>query len=422
MVLDKLKTSLGDAISKITSSLFVDEKLILELVKDIQRALLQSDVNVKLVLEISAVIKERALKEDSKSLNKKEHLLQIVYEELVKFLGGESEQIIVNKKPFTIMLVGLFGAGKTTTAGKLSHYYNKRFPKVAALQLDVWRPAAFEQIKQIGIYSEYQKKLENYDVVLIDTAGRDALSPELITELTAINKKIMPDERFLVLSADIGQAAEKQATMFHDTVDITGVVATKMEGTAKGGGTLSACSISNSPVKFLGVGEKIDDIETFNAKRFVSRLLGMGDIETLLEKASEIEHDEDLANRFLEGNFTLIDMYENMKMTKKFGSLSKIMDLIPGMNKMGISKTELKKQEQSLEVWKHILNSCTQEELENPDIINGNRINRIADGSGTKQQDVKSLLSNFKSVKKLSKSLKGNDKRMQKVFEKMGLQ
>ena len=306
MVLDKLSESLKNTLSKIANSMFVDEKLIDELVKDIQRALLGSDVNVKLVFDISKTIKDRALKEKPPSgVTQKEYLIKIVYEELVKFMGGEGSKIEINKKPFKIMMVGIFGSGKTTTIGKIAKYFIKKGYKVCALGLDVYRPAAMDQLEQvcrqinipsfidkkeknpIKIYKNFENELNNYDIVIIDTSGRDALSKDLIKEIEDLNNSIKPDENLLVISADIGQTIQSQAQAFHDACHITGIIVTKLDGTAKGGGAISACSVSGAPIKFIGVGEKVDDLETFSPKGFVSRLLGMGDIEMLLEKASE---------------------------------------------------------------------------------------------------------------------------------------
>ncbi|HII71586.1 TPA: signal recognition particle protein Srp19, partial [Candidatus Woesearchaeota archaeon] len=274
MVLENLGSSLKETLSKISKAVFVDEKLINELVKDIQRALLQSDVNVKMVFELSKKIKDRIKNEDAPAgLTKKEYLIKIVYEELVNFLGEKPAAIEISKKPTKIMLVGLFGHGKTTTSGKLAKYFQKRGNKVALISTDTWRPAAYEQLRQLGaqinvpvfgnpkakhpvdVYEEFEPRLKEFDVVIIDTAGRDALNDELIDELNDINSAVQADERLLVIGADVGQAAEKQAETFHETCNVTGVIITKLEGTAKGGGALIACSITGAKVKFIGVGE-----------------------------------------------------------------------------------------------------------------------------------------------------------------------
>lgn len=443
MVLEKLGSSLKAALEKIANSVFVDESLVNELIKEIQRALLQSDVNVKLVFDLSNKIKKRALEEKAPSgITKKEHMINILYEELVVFLGGEGHKIELTKKPYKIMLIGLFGSGKTTTAGKLAKFLSKRSTKVAVIQLDMWRPAAFKQLEQLAkqvnvtvfgdeklkdpvkIYEKFESQLNSFDVVIIDTAGRDALSDELVDELNKINAKVKADERLLVISADIGQAAEKQAKMFHETCNVTGVIITKMEGTAKGGGALSACAITKAPVKFIGVGEKTDDFEEFNPKGFVSRLLGMGDIEALLEKAKEAmseENSEEMSKRMLKGEFNLVDLYEQMEAMKKMGPLSKIAELIPGMGQLKLPKEALEGQQEKLEKWRYIMDSCTKEELEDPEIISGQRIERIAKGSGTSIKEIKDLITQYRQAKKMMKMLKGG-KNMEKMMKRMGMQ
>ncbi len=442
MVLEKLGDSLKSTLEKIAKSVFVDEKLINELIKEIQRALLQSDVNVKLVFDLSNKIKKRAIEEETpKGLTKKEHLINIVYEELVSFLGGDGFKIELNKKPFKIMLVGLFGSGKTTTAGKLARFFQKRAAKIALIQLDVWRPAAFKQLEQLGkqlnvpvfgdekeknpekIYKKFEDKLKDFDLIIVDTAGRDALSDELIEELNKINKLVKADERLLVISGDIGQTAEKQAAAFHETCNITGVIITKMEGTAKGGGALSACAVTKAPVKFIGIGEKINDFEEFNPKGFVSRLLGMGDIEALLDKAREAISEEeamDMSKKFIKGEFNLIDLYEQMQAMKKMGPLSKIMELVPGMGQLKMPKEMLDVQQGKLEKWRYIMDSCTKEELEDPELISGNRIDRIAKGSGVSTKEVRELIKQYRQSKKLMKMFKGgNMKNMEKMMKRM---
>ncbi len=440
MVLEKLGNSLKDTLSKIAKAVFVDEKLINELIKDIQRALLQADVNVKMVFEFTKNIKEKALKEETPAgLTKKEHLINIVYDELVVFLGGEGHKIDTKTKPFKIMLVGLFGSGKTTTAGKLAKFFTKRGNKVCFLGLDVHRPAAITQLEQIAkqvnvpvfvnkkskdvvkIYDEFEKKLKEFDIVIIDTAGRDALSKDLIKEIEDLNKRIKPDERLLVISADIGQAAQSQAQQFHDSCNITGVVATKMDGTAKAGGALSACAVTESPIKFIGVGEKVDDLEEFKPKNFVGRLLGMGDLEALLEKAKGAiseEEAEDLGKRFLKGDFSLLDLYDQMQAMKKMGPLNKVVEMIPGFGQLKLPKEALKTQEGKLEKWKFAMQSMTKEELEEPETIDAERIDRIAHGSGLGAKDIRELVKQYRQSKKMIKMMKGSGD-MNKMMKKM---
>jgi len=440
MVLEKLSSSLKETLSKIARAVFVDEKLINELVKDIQRALLQADVNVQLVFNFTNTIKQRITKEDTPpGLTKKEHLINIVYEELIKFLGEEQKDIKITHKPFKIMMVGLFGSGKTTTIGKLAKYFQKRGNKVCAIGLDVHRPAAPQQLKQvcdyihvdsfiqpeekdpIKIYNKFKKELEKYDIIFIDTAGRDALSADLIKEINDINNLIKPDERLLVISADIGQAAQKQAQAFHDACNITGVIATKMDGTAKAGGALSACAVTKSPIKFIGVGEKVDDLEQFNPKGFVGRLLGMGDIEALLEKAKEAineEEAEDMSKKFLKGEFNLLDLYQQMEAMSKMGSLGKLMEMIPGMGQLQLPKDAIQVQEEKLKLWRYAMNSMTKEELEDPDIISAQRIDRIAKGSGVSVKDIRALLKQYSQGKKMMKMFKGKgEKGMERMLK-----
>jgi len=438
MVLEKLGSSLKETLRKIASSVFVDDKLINELVKDMQKALLQADVNVQLVFKLTSEIKNRALKEETPpGLTKKEHLINIVYEELVKFVGDKPAEIKISKKPFKIMMVGLFGSGKTTTIGKLAKYFQKRGYKIAALGLDVHRPAAPEQLVQVmkqinapafvkqgekdpvKIYKEFEKEISKFDIIIIDTAGRDALSTDLIKEINTLNKLIQPDENILVISADIGQAAQKQASAFHESCNVTGVIASKMDGTAKGGGALTACAATGAPIKFIGVGEKIDDLESFNPKGFVGRLLGMGDIEALLEKAKEAITEEeavDMSKKFLKGEFNLLDLYEQMSAMKKMGSLSKLMEMVPGMGQLKLPKEMLDVQEEKLEKWKIAMNSMTKEELEDPETITSTRIDRIAKGSGISSKDIRELIKQYKQSKKLVKMLKGN-KGMEKMMK-----
>lgn len=441
MVLEKLGESLKGTLQKIAKSVFVDEKLINELIKDIQKALLQSDVNVQLVFDLTKKIKERALKEETR-LSKKEQLIKIVYDELVIFLGGKGYKIEVKKKPFKIMLVGLFGSGKTTTAGKLARFFTTRGYKVALVGLDVHRPAAMEQLEQIAkkakvpyylnkkekdvinIWNEFKSEYKKYDVLIIDTAGRDALSKDLIKEIEDVNEKVKPNENLLVISADIGQAAQKQAEQFHKSCGITGVVATKMDGTAKGGGALSACSVTKAPIKFIGVGERINDLEQFNPEGFVSRLLGMGDLEALLEKAKGVmkeEEAEDLSKRFLKGDFNLIDLYEQMKAMKKMGPLNKIIEMVPGLSQIKLPKDMLQVQEGKLEKWKFCMGSMTKEELEDPEVIDASRAERIARGSGVSTKDVRELVKQYRQGKKMVKMMKGKgmDKMMKKFQGRM---
>ena len=442
-MLQKLGSSLKDSLNKLKSSLFIDDSIINDIVRDIQRALLQSDANVKLVLDLSNRIKQRA-KEPVSGISKRDYIVKVVYEELTTFLGAETHKIEVTKKPTTLMLIGLFGSGKTTTTAKLAKYYKKRGHKVAVVETDTWRPAAYDQLlqtsTQIGvdfygdkeekdptqIYLKFEDKLKDYDIVIVDTAGRDRLSDELVEELTQLNHAVNADHRVLVLSGDIGQGAEKQAQMFHETAGVTELILTKMEGTAKGGGALSACHVTGANVLFLGTGEKLDDLEEYHPERFVGRLLGMGDLETLLERAQEAiseEKAEDMQKRFQKGDFDLNDLYEQMNALKSMGSLGKIMEMIPGMGSLKLPKEALDVQEEKLQKWKFAIDSMTPHERSHPDCFNSNRIDRVAAGSGLSIREIRDLLKQYKQSKKMMRMFNGEqdvNKLMQKMKGKRG--
>ena len=273
------------------------------------------------------------------------------------------------------------------------------------------------------VYLEFAPKLTKYDLIIVDTAGRDALNEELVEELNKINQVVQPDEALLVMSGDIGQAAQKQAEVFHETCKVSGVVITKLDGTAKGGGALSACSVTDAPVKFIGVGEKIDDLEEFKPKNFVGRLLGMGDIEALLDKAKDAiteEDAKDLGKKFLSGKFNLIDLYEQMQTMGKMGPLGKVLDMIPGMGQLKLPKDLINVQEGKLKKWRFIMDSCTKQELEDPDTIDAARIDRIAKGSGSSVKDIRELLKQYKQSRRMMKMFKGadNPKAMERMMKK----
>ena len=440
MVLDRLGTSLKDTLKKIARAVFVDERLIDELVKEIQKALLNADVNVQLVFELTKEIKERALKEKPPAgINQKEYIIKIVYEELVKFLGEDKLEITIEaKKPFKIMFIGLFGNGKTTSILKVAKYYSKRGYKVATIALDVHRPAAIDQLEQVSkqagvacfsdrkekdpikIYEKFIDESKKYDLLLVDTAGRDALSEDLIKEIKELNYTVKPDENLFVINADIGQAARKQVEGFHNACKITGVIVTKLDGTAKAGGALTATAVTGAKIKFIGTGEKADDIEIFNPKSFVSRLLGMGDLELLLEKAKDVVKEEDaeeMSKKLLKGDFNFVDLYNQMQAMKKMGPLNKIIELIPGFGSMNIPKEMLDIQDEKLKKWKFMLDSMTKKELEDPDLLDGNRIERIAKGAGVSASEVRELIKQYKQSKKVMKLMKGkNPERLMQKF------
>lgn len=413
--------NISDLVRKILTRTTVDAEAVEDLVKGLQRILLQTDVDVKLVFELSENIRKRCLKEEIPAgLTLREQVMKVVYEELVKLLGEEKADLTGKKR---IMLVGLFGSGKTTTAGKLARYFQRQGLKPAMICCDYHRPAAPEQLTQLGdkfhvpvhvskerdpynALKEGLGKFKGYDTVIIDTAGRDALDKELSEELKKMSKISQPDEVLLIIPADIGRVGGKQAEEFNKLVGITGVLVTKMDGTAKGGGVLSACSATGAKVKFIGTGEKLENLEVYDPVRFVSRLVGLGDLQSLLEKAKEAEFKEEDVEKLLSGKFTLQDFYEQIKGMQKMGPLSNVMDMIPGIGH-SIPEEMLVVQEEKLKKYKYIIDSMSKEEKKDVDIIHSSRIKRIAKGSGTSEKDVRDLLKQYKQTKKLMKKMGG---------------
>jgi signal recognition particle subunit SRP54 len=439
MVLEGLGKSLKDVLKKIAKSSTVDEKLVKEITKDIQRALLQADVNVKLVLEITKEVERRALNEKPPAgKTAKEHVVRIIYEELVKILG-ERKEISLTRQ--TIMMVGLYGQGKTTTAGKLSRYFHKKNLKVGVIAADVHRPAAYDQLKQIAdkvgvsffgipgeksavrIVEEGLKAHSGVDVIIIDTSGRHALEGDLIQEIKDVAAAAKPSERILVLDASVGQQAGPQAQAFHDAVGVTSVIVTKMDGTAKGGGALTAVSRTQAPIVFIGVGEHLEDLDPFIPSRFISRLLGMGDIETLLEMTKAgVSEDEALetTKKIMSGRFTLREMYDQMEMLTNVGPLQKIMSLLPGLPGNVQDKVNVEEMQERLYKYRIIMDSMTDAELDEPKIIKSSRINRIAKGSGVEAKEVRQLLQQYNNSKKAVKGFMGNRKLRKQLMKQLG--
>ncbi len=433
MVLDSLSGALSGALRKLTKAGVVDESLIKELIKDIQKALLPSDVNVKLVFELSKNIESRAMDEKlPKGVSRKEHIIKIVYEELSKFMGSDiKKEYLPDKKGKVILMVGIQGSGKTTTTGKLARFYQKRGFKVGVVGADTWRPGAFEQLKQfcsennIPVFGDpnekdsiklakegvkyFKEKVS--DIILVDTAGRHKEEKGLIDEMKKISNTINPDEVTLVIDGTIGQQAFVQAEGFANATKVGSIVVTKLDGSAKGGGALSAAAATGAPIKFIGTGEKIDSIEPFDPKRFVSRLLGLGDLETLLEKVKEASKAEEFSkldkDKILSGKFDLYDMYNQLEMVSKMGPLKQVLSMIPGMGS-NLPTDMVEVGEEKLTKFRIIMDSMTMQEKKNPKLINHERIKRISRGSGTNQGEVKELLNQYSMIKKF---LKGMNKR-----------
>ena len=459
MVLDNLGESLRATLAKIAQRGTIDEASLKEVVRDIQRALLQADVNVKLALKLTREIERRALAEKPPSgINAREHVVRVVYEELVKLLGEARE---IKPKKQTIMMVGLYGQGKTTTTGKLGKWFAKKGVKVGMIAADVHRPAAYEQLKTLAtqtnsmFYGEPDAwkgqeaeetnaqlagnvaagivtrgiadlRKRGCDVVIVDTAGRDKLETGLIDEMKQVFDAAKPDEKILVMDAQVGQQAGPQARAFHEAVQVTGVIITKLDGTAKGGGALTAVSETQAPVLWIGVGEKIDDLEKFDSARFISRLLGMGDIQTLLEKAQEAVGDEDkaeeTAKRIMTGRFSLVELREQMEMLAGMGPLGKVLDMIPGFSmKTRMKNEQMEATQRQFERFKVVMSSMTKYEMENPGEIKSSRIKRIARGAGVDPAQVKALLQYYETSKKTMKGLAGNKKAQRKLMAQLGV-
>ncbi|MDR0492452.1 MAG: signal recognition particle protein Srp54 [Nitrososphaerota archaeon] len=432
MSLDKLSSSLTGAIKKLFKAGVVDEAAVKELVRDIQRALLQSDVNVQLVLQISKSIEERALKEKvPPGVSRREHVIKVVYEELTRFIGDKPVPLKVEPgKKKTIMLVGIQGSGKTTHASKLARYFQKRGLKVGLIAADTFRPGAYAQLQQLAarinvpIYGDPKakdpvkvakegfKQFADRDLIIVDTAGRHKEEKDLIKEMKDIEKGIQPNEIIMVIDGTIGQQALAQAKSFHEATPIGAIIVTKLDGSSRGGGALSAVAATGAPIKFIGTGEKIEDLEAFVPSRFVGRLLGMGDLETLLEKVhdAEIKVPPKKAKEILSGNFTLTDMYEQFAAVKNMGPFSKVMKMIPGMSQQNIPDDMLHNAEGRLDTWQIIIQSMTPAEKENPKILNSSRARRIARGSGTTEKDVKELLKQYIMMRKMLKMFKRKKK------------
>ena len=441
MVLDDLGDSLRGTLKKIANAVHVDSKLVKEVVRDIQRALLQADINVKLVLELSKKIEKRALQEKPPAgMSNREHAIRIVYDELVNILG-DSRELPIKKQ--VIMMVGLYGQGKTTTSGKLATYFKKKGLRPVLIAGDVHRPAAYEQLKQIAeqvkvpFYGDKKEKnavkvvkdglnkfKKTSDVIIVDTSGRHKLEDDLIDEMKEIFKAAKPDEKLLVIDAATGQQAGPQAKAFNDAVDITGIVLTKLDGTAKGGGALSAAAEVGAPIVFIGTGEHPRDLEKFEPAGFISRLLGMGDIKSLIEKAEESMNGKDAektAKRIMSGKFTLHDMYDQMDMLAGMGSLKKIAEMLPGgfPGKGKVKQEDMDNTELRLQKFRSIMDSMTDEEMNDPNIIRASRVKRIARGAGVENKNVKELLKYYNMTKRMMKGFSGNRKMRKNLMKQL---
>ena len=424
---ENLSDRLQDVVHKIKGYGKITEENISEMMREIRLSLLEADVNYKVVKEFTNNVKEKALGEEvNKSLNPGELFVKIVKDELTELLGGDNTPLNISGNPATLMLVGLQGSGKTTTIGKLANYFrknNKKKPLLVAC--DVYRPAAIDQLKQIGkelnieVYSEGKgnpveiskngikyAKDNGYDYVLIDTAGRLQIDESLMDELINIQKEVNPDETILVIDSMMGQDAINVINGFNDKIKLSGVILTKLDGDTRGGVALSVKHLTNLPIKFIGVSEKMDGLTPFYPERMASRILGMGDILSIVEQVqSEIDEKEAeaTAKKMMKGNFDLEDFLVQLNQIKKLGPLENLLKLLPGAKKMGLNNVNI--DPKIMKKTEAIVLSMTPEERRDPSILKASRKKRIADGSGTTVTDVNKLLTQFEEMKKMMKMM-----------------
>lgn len=429
MSFDRLGSALQDAVRKLMRAPLVDEKAVRELVRDIQRALLQSDVNVQLVMDLSQRIEERALAEDlPQGFSRRDLTLKVVYEELIKLLGGEQTQQLTFKpdNPNVLMMVGIQGSGKTTSTAKLANHIKKQGLRIGVVCADNFRPGAYEQLSQLGaqiqipVYGEPREKnaakiakhgleellRQQMQVTIVDTAGRHKQEAGLIQEMKEIAGAVKPDHIILTIDATIGQAASAQAKAFHEATPIGSIFLSKLDGAARGGGALSAVAATGAPILFVGTGEKIDEMETFSPPQYVNRLLGMGDLKALAEKMreAEIAPSKESVQAMLRGKMTLADMMTQLQAIRKMGPLGKLLKMLPGMGgKLPLGNAEVG--EEKIDKWIAIMKSMTKEELNEPETIDRSRMKRIARGSGASPHDVKELVNQYFMMKKMFKQL-----------------
>lgn len=445
MVLEKLGRSLHTAIRKITRAAYVDEKAVKEMVRDIQTALLQADVNVELALNLCHKIEERALSEKPPpGVGRREHTVGIVYSELSNLMGKSGRLQLQLGRPNVLLLVGLQGSGKTTSAAKLAYFYKKKGFKVGMVCTDTYRPGAYLQLLQLGeqigvkvvgnpeakdpvrTAREGLEKLktEKCDLIIIDTAGRHKRERELMEEMKMLAEAVKPDHIMLVVDATIGQQAKDQAEAFNSATPLGSIFLSKLDGSAKGGGALSAVAATGASIEFVGTGEHIDEVEPFIPTKFVARLLGMGDLETLLKKMEEIPAGErkTLESRIALGKMNLREFQEMLEATRKMGSLDKLLPMVPGLG-ISLPQEQLKIGQEKMKKFKVIIDSMTPEEREDPGILNASRIRRIARGSGTSEAEVKEMLKQYEMMKQLVKSLAGGRMPkgpLKKFFKQLG--
>ncbi len=439
-MLSGLQKGLRNAVNKLIGADSIDEAAVKEFVKNLQRALLTADVNVKLVLQLSSRIQRQALDQKlSPGLSRKDYVVKILYEELSRIMGEEKEFKLPQDKINVILLLGIQGSGKTTIAAKLSRHLTKRGYDVGVVCADTYRPGALVQLKMlcekinVQVYGEEKAKdavklasdgVNNFkdkgkNVIIVDTSGRHKNEVGLLQEMQQMRNRLNPDRVLLVIDGTMGQQCFSQASAFHQAIPVGGIVVTKLDGAAKGGGALAASAATGATIVFIGTGERVDDLEVFSPTRFVGRLLDMGDIRALLERVKdmELEADAKKLQRIASGKMTIDDLYYQLEQIKKMGSLRKILDLIPGFSS-AMKDQDVEGLEEKMQRWKVIIQSMTLSERQNPDILNSSRIHRIARGSGTKEKELKEMMTRYKQTKSVMKASRGRQfRQLMKRFQ-----
>ncbi|MFP3168495.1 MAG: signal recognition particle protein Srp54 [Thermoproteus sp.] len=405
---------------------YIDEQTLQEISRELQRSLLKADVPLDMVKSFTdAAIRRMKEERPPPGIPVKDFVIYVIYQELVKLLGGEAEpDLKLPKRPYLVMLLGVEGSGKTTTAAKIALFYIKRGLKVGVVETDTVRPAAYDQLKQlaekigarfygerdggdaVGIARRGVEQLKGVDLILVDTAGRHRNEQSLLEEVKAIYDAVKPDEVMLVVDATVGRQAAAQAEAFMKYVPIHSVAITKMDSTARGGGALAAVAKTGARVKFIGVGEGVDEVEPFSPRKFVARVLGMGDLETLVERVKAVFEEEEVLEELESGRLDLLTFKKQIDALLKLGPLSKVLELLPGTLASKISDEQIELSQKNLRRWRAILSSMTEEELRDPGILNASRIRRIAVGAGVTPKDVKDMLKVYESMRKMSKMLR----------------
>ena len=446
MIFEGLADKLQGALGKLKSKGKLTEKDVKDAMREVKLALLEADVNFKVVKDFIKKVQERAVgQEVMESLTPAQHVIKIVNEELTSLMGDVQSKITISPKPPTVlMMVGLQGAGKTTTSGKLGGYFKKQGKKPLLVACDIYRPAAIKQLQVVGekldipVFSMGDKESpvniakagynhaikNNHDLVIIDTAGRLHVDEALMDELKNIKSEVKPHEILLVVDSMTGQDAVNVAQSFNDALGVDGVILTKLDGDTRGGAALSIRAVTQKPIKFIGMGEKLDDLEPFHPDRMASRILGMGDILSLIEKAQEnidLDKAKELESKIKKQELDFEDFLEQMEQIQKMGPLNKVLEMIPGMGSMKDQLGDIDMNNKEIVRTRAIVQSMTKEERRNPSILNASRKKRIARGSGTSVQDVNRLIKQFNEMKKMMKMFTGSQKSMKKRGSFAGL-